>query len=321
MTCSSLRLLLRGLTVALLAVAAGCRTETSGTPAADAAKGVAWPRTFSGAGDEAVTLQAPPARIVSLAPAITEALFAVGAGSHLVGRTSFCDFPPEAEALPEVGAYTGFSVEKVLGLRPDLVLGMRGTSKDAVLALRRADVPVLMYDPVTLRGVLDLMGDLCDLTDVAKAPVEKLQGRVAAVEAQAAKLPRHPRVLCAVQIEPLYAAGPRNHIDDMIRLAGGENAAGDAATEWPQYSLERMLEKNPEVILVPRSVRMGTEDGGPGATVRMLQASRAWAQTTAVKRGAIVEIDDDLLTLPGPRIVDGLEQMAEAVGKAAEAAR
>jgi iron complex transport system substrate-binding protein len=133
------------------------------------------------------------------------------------------------------------------------------------------------------------------------------------VQKQAAGLPRRPRVLCAVQIEPLYAAGPDNHIDDMIRLAGGDNAAGDADIPWPQYSLERMLQKDPEVILVPYGY-MGDKRG---AALKTLRASEAWSRTTAVKHGSVIETDDDLITLPGPRIVDGLERIAAAVRRAA----
>jgi len=150
-------------------------------------------------------------------------------------------------------------------------------------------------------------------TSQEHATVAQLRARVKAVESQAAKLPRYPRVLCAVQVQPLYAAGPDNHIDDMIGLAGGENAAGDADIAWPQYSLERMLQKAPEVILVPYGY-MGEKRG---AALKTLRASDAWSRTTAVKRGAVLEIDDDLLTLPGPRIVDGLQKIAAAVQRAA----
>jgi iron complex transport system substrate-binding protein len=312
--------MLAGAAVALLVGAAGCRTQQPGAPPAQAPAS-AWPRTFVDALGEAATLKAPPRRVVSLSPATTEMLFAIGAGDRVVGVTEYCDFPPEARKLPKVGAYTGFSVEKVLSLRPDLVVGMRGTSKDAVEALRRAGVPVLTYDPIAVDGVLDLMDELAGMVlgEAGESEaVAQLRARVETVRAQAARLPRRPRVLCAVQIEPLYAAGPDNHLDDMIRLAGGENAAGDADVPWPQYSLERMLEKDPEVIILPARHSEGSGEGGSDPA-KTLGRSKAWAETTAVKRGAICEIDDDLLTLPGPRIVDGLEAMAGAIRAAAGA--
>jgi iron complex transport system substrate-binding protein len=298
--------------------AAGCRTKIPETPPPAPATGAAWPRTFTDAEQVQTTLGAPPQRIVSLSPAITEMVFALGAGDRVVGVTEYCDFPPEAKKLPKVGAYTGFSLERVLSLKPDVALGMRGTAKEAIEGLRQAGVPVLTFDPVSVQDVLDLMDLLAGmLTDEhATSPVvAKLQARVEAVKAGAAALPRRARVLCAVQIEPLYAAGPDNHIDDMIRLAGGENAAGDADIPWPQYSLERMLQKDPEIILVPYGY-MGEK---AGAALRTLRASDAWSRTTAVKRSAVVEIDDDLITLPGPRIVDGLETIAAAVRSATAA--
>jgi iron complex transport system substrate-binding protein len=309
------RLLLFGAFLTMVVGAAGCRTHTSGAPPSPA-KASAWPRSFTDALGDSVTLAASPKRIVSLSPAITEMVFAIGAGGRLVGVTEYCDFPPEAKKLPKVGAYTGFSVERVLELRPDVVIGMRGTSKEAVTALRQAGVPTLTYDPVSVRDVLDLMDELSGMIltkGEATDAVMKLRGRVELVQKQAAGLPRRPRVLCAVQIEPLYAAGPDNHIDDMVRLAGGDNAAGDADIPWPQYSLERMLQKDPEVILVPYGY-MGDKRG---AALKTLRASEAWSRTTAVKHGSVIETDDDLITLPGPRIVDGLERIAAAVRRAA----
>jgi len=266
-----------------------------------------------------VTLEEPPERIVSISPAITEMLFAVGAGERVVGVTSYCKYPPEADDLPEVGAYTGVSVEKVVSLRPDLVIGMRGTSRDSLDGLKRAGLNVLAYDPVTVAGVLDLMERIGQMMQDTPGPVpavEALRARVSAVAEASATLPRRPRTLCAVQVEPLYAAGPDNHVDDMIRLAGGENLAADAKSPWPQYSLERMVEKDPEVLICP-SGHINGEEQTRASVLEELSRSEAWAATTAVKRGAVLAIPDDLLTLPGPRIVDGLERMAEAIADAA----
>jgi iron complex transport system substrate-binding protein len=263
------------------------------------------------------TLTAPPARVVSLSPAITEMLFAVGAGDRLVGVTEYCDYPPEAKQLPKVGSYTTFSLERVLSLRPELAIGMRGTAKEAFDGLRQAGVPALAYDPTTVGQVLDLMDELSRMVfaeDPTTSAVAELRGRVETVQRGAAALTRRPRVLCAVQIDPLFAAGPDNHIDDMIRLAGGENLAGDADVAWPQYSLERTLEKDPEIILVPHGY-MGDEAGD---ALKTLRASKAWSGTTAVKADAVLEIPDDFLSLPGPRIVDGLETIAEALRDAAQ---
>jgi iron complex transport system substrate-binding protein len=246
-------------------------------------------------------------------------LFAVDAGSRVVGVTSYCDFPPEATKLPRVGSYTGLSVEKVIGLRPDAVIGMRGNAPESLQALRRAGLKVLAYDPVTVKGVLDLMDELGRMTQPTPGQVpavERLRARVAAVTAQAARLPRRPRTLVAVQVEPLYAAGPGTHLDDMITLAGGQNLVADATVPWPQYSLERAIEKDPEVIVAPSGHINGAEVTA-AKILADLKASRAWAGATAVTRGAVLAVDDDRLTLPGPRIVEGLEQMAAAVRTAA----
>ena len=268
-----------------------------------------------------MTLTQPPRRIVSVSPAMTEMLFAVGAGDRVVGVTSYCTYPPEVEELPKVGSYTGLSTEKVVSLRPDLVIGMRGTSRNSLEGLKRAGLRVLAYDPVSVAGVLDLMervGQMMQDSPGTVPTVEELRGRVSAVTEAAEELPRRPRTLCAVQVEPLYAAGPDNHVDDMIRLTGGENLAADAKIPWPQYSLERMVEKDPEVIFCP-SGHISGEEKTPAGALEEFSRSEAWAATTAVKRGAVLAIPDDLLTLPGPRLVDGLERMAEAIAAAARA--
>jgi iron complex transport system substrate-binding protein len=304
---------------ALVVCLCGCPRAPESKPAAVPKAAAAWPRTFRDALQEEVTLSAPPRRVVSLSPAITEILFAVGAGDRVVGVTSYCDFPAEATKRPKVGSYTGVSVERVIGLRPDVVLGMRGNAPEALQALRRAGLKVLAYDPVTAAGVLDLMEEIGHMMQPTPSPieaVEKSRARVNAVAAQAAKLPRRPRVLVAVQIEPLYAAGPGTHLDDLIKLSGGENAAGDASTSWPQYSLERMVEKDPEVIVCP-SGHINGQEMSSAKILADLRKSTAWSGSTAVKGGHVLAIDDDLLTLPGPRIVDGLEQIAALVRQAA----
>jgi len=292
---------------------------TAAAPQAAARPALTWPATFRDAMGEAVTLSGPPARVVSLSPAVTEMLFAVGAGDRVVGVTSYCDYPPEAAKLPKVGSYTGLSVEKVIALRPDVVIGMRGNAPEALKALRQAGLKVLAHDPVTVAGVLDLMdevGHMMQETADKVQAVERLRARVDAVRAEGAKLAGRPRTLVAVQLEPLYAAGPGTHLDDMVKLAGGENIAGDATISWPQYSLERMLQKDPEVIVCP-SGHINGEEMTSARILSDLRRSQAWSGTTAVKRGNVLAVDDDLLTLPGPRVVDGLEQMAAAIHKAA----
>jgi iron complex transport system substrate-binding protein len=300
----------------LIYVAAGCRHSAAPTHAESPAR---WPRTYSDELGNEVTLTEAPGRIVSVSPAMTEMLFAVGAGDRVVGVTSYCTYPPEVEGLPEVGSYTGLNVEKVVSLRPDLVIGMRGNSRDSLDGLKRAGLNVLAYDPISVADVINLMEQVGQMAQESPGNipvVDELRGRVDAVTEAAAKLPRRPRTLCAVQVEPLYAAGPDNHVDDMIRLAGGENLAADAKIAWPQYSLERMVEKDPEVIVCPSGHINGAEQT-PASALEQFRQSEAWAATTAVKRGAVLAIPDDLLTLPGPRLVDGLERMAEAIAEAA----
>ena len=324
MTCSRLsRLLLVGLApvAALACIAAGCRPAVqtaTPVPAETASVVDAWPRTYDDALGDSATLDAPPERVVSIAPAVTEILFAIGAGDRVVGVTSNCDYPPEAADLPKVGKYLNPNLERILDLQPDLVLAMRGTPKQPIEAVRRAGVPVLAYDPQTVDAVLDLMETFSHMVlDAPADVVAELRDRVDAVAEAGRALPRKPGVLCAIQLEPLYAAGPGTHIDDMIRLAGGENAAGDVDVPWPQYSLERMLEHDPEVIVTTAGHIEGRNESDAQLLARLAD-SDIWSGFSAVGSGRVVSMHDDLLTVPAPRMVDGLEQMAEAVRAAAE---
>lgn len=308
--------------IALLAVVTcvGCRSqdaEPADTAQAALAPIVAsWPMTITDDLGGTVTLDAPPERVVSLSPAVTEMLYAVGAGDRVVGRTSFCDYPPEALDVAEVGTFTTPSTEKVLELQPDLCIGVRGVTKDAIQALRDVGLKVIAYDPLDIEKTLNIMEQLGRLIQESPAPVavvDDLRVRVEAVRADAAKLPRKPRVLVGVQFQPLYAAGPGTHIHDMIETAGGENTVADADLPWPQYSLERMVEKDPEIIIGTPTMA----DFGDQTLLEGLKGLAGWSTMTAVRRENVVMVDDDILTLPGPRMVDGLEELAVIIAEVA----
>ncbi len=317
------RFLLVGTT--LLAVTActatGCRprvseaVEADPVPVAEAEEPV-WPLTITDDLGSTVTLNAPPERIVSLSPAVTEMLFAVGAGDRVVGRTSYCDYPPEALEVPEVGTFTTPSTERVLELQPDLCIGVRGVSKDSIQALRSVGLRVIAYDPSGVEkalGIMERLGHLMQDKPSAVPVVDDLRARVEAVRVAGLELPRKPRILVGVQFEPLYAAGPGTHIHDMIEIAGGENTGADSEMLWPQYSLERMVENDPEVIVGTPSMGDYSEEG----FLEFLSGLDGWDATTAVREGNAIMVADDILTLPGPRMVDGLEELAAIINDVA----
>jgi len=286
---------------------------------ARAAPAAGWPRTFSDDLGGEVTLAGPPTRIVSLAPGFTETLFAIGAGDRVGGRTDLCDGPPAALAVESVGGLVTPSIEKIVSLEPDLVLVIRGTPADVIDALRRAGLPVIARDTHTLSealaGIRDV-GRYLGMESEADALADELEARRAAVaqrteEVFAARA--RPEVLVLVSIEPIFAAGEQSFAGDIIDLAGGENAAGGPeladAGPWPQLGLEAIIDRDPDILVLAWE----HHHAGEALSADELAQTPGWRELSAVLRGQVHEVDPDPLSRSGPRLVDGLEQLAEII--------
>jgi iron complex transport system substrate-binding protein len=255
-----------------------------------------------------VTLAAPPQRIVSLVPSVTEILYALGAEHLLVGVTDFCDFPPEARRRPKVGGMVAPSLEAIIALRPDLVIATNeGTREDTFTQLSRVGVPVYLVAAHHVDDVTSLMRRLGELTgrEAAAGPlVAGLEQRIEAVKKAVLPLAR-PRVLYVLWPEPLIVPGRGAIVTELIQLAGGQSLTADDPDAWPRYSLEAAVAKSPEVIL------LANHGAGTGAV-----AVDKWKRLTslpAVKSGRLLSVNGDLLHRYGPRFVDGLEQLARAI--------
>ncbi len=302
---------------------AGCRQTSTpqpspALPAHEAAAG-GWPRTVVDDLGVEVTLEAPPGRVVSLAPGFTETIFAIGAGDRLVGRTDFCDEPPEALAVASVGGLVNPSLEKIVGLEPDLVLVIRGTPSDVIESLRRMGLAVIARDTQTLDEAIGAVRDIgryLGAERAADALADKLQARKAAVSARTGEVfatRRRPDVLVVLSLDPVFAAGDASFAGDMIRIAGGGNVAGGpelaAAGPWPQLSLEAIVERDPDIII------LAADDQGAGSPPSPAEVGRVpgLAEVGAVRQGHVPEIDPDLVSRAGPRLLDGLERLAEVI--------
>ncbi|MBN1813590.1 MAG: cobalamin-binding protein [Anaerolineae bacterium] len=255
----------------------------------------------------AVTLDAVPERIISLAPSHTETLYALGLGDKVVGVTEYCNYPPEAAEKPKVGSFTTIDLEQVVGLEPDLVLATTMHMAETVPALQERGITVFVIDPQTVSDVLDAIGRIGQITgqqETADALVVDVQARIDAVQERVKGTPR-PKVFWELGAE-LYTVGPNTFIDDLITLAGGENVAADADTPWPQLSVEAIILKDPDVIVLA--------DHNYGQTAEMVKERPGWEDIRAVKEGHIIEIvDDDIVSRPGPRLVEGVEFLAQAL--------
>ncbi|MFM8999400.1 MAG: ABC transporter substrate-binding protein [Actinomycetota bacterium] len=299
---------------AALVVAVSLFAACGGTPASGpspaASPSPAFPRTFVDDDGVTVTLPAPPERIVTFAPSITEIVFAIGAGDRLVGVSGpYDDVPAEATALPEVGGAGEFGVdpnlEAVVALEPDLFLTIRGGDawKDR---LRDLGVPVVTVDATDLD---DLLADIATIgalvgADTAAADlVDAMASRIAELEATAATSPRRT-CFFEVYYPPLMTAGPGTFIDDLLERAGCDSVSAGAATAYPEWSIEDVVAASPDVYLV------SSESAADLAAV----AERAgFDAIAAVAGGRVVRIDSDLVTRPGPRIVDGLAALVAAL--------
>jgi ABC-type Fe3+-hydroxamate transport system substrate-binding protein len=255
-----------------------------------------------------VTLAAPPRRIVSLVPSVTEILYALQAESLLAGVTDFCDFPPEARSRPKVGGMVAPSLEAIVALRPDLVIATNeGTREDTFTQLSRVGVPVYLVAAHHVADATSLMRRLGELTGREKAAgplVAGLEQRIEVVK-QAVRSRGRPRVLYVLWPEPLIVPGREAIVTELIQLAGGQSLTAADADAWPRYSLEAAVAKSPEVIL------LANHGAGTGAV--SMEKWQRLASLPAVKAGRLLSVNGDLMHRYGPRFVDGLEQLARAI--------
>jgi iron complex transport system substrate-binding protein len=247
-----------------------------------------------------------PLRLISLAPSVTETLFALGLGNRLVGDTDYCDYPPQAKTIEHVGGTQNPSLERIVALRPDLVLGSSEANRREVAAqLDHLGIPLYGITAHTVDGTIqsvDDIGRVLGWETPTQTIVAGLRARVAAVDRQVQGKPR-PKVLFVVQYRPLIAAGKETFISDVIRRAGGASISDDMGTEWPRMGLEGVLSRVPDVILVPR-----TDSFTPELTD--FQKLPGWRDLAAVKQGHIYFISESIMH-PSPRLIDALEEVAD----------
>jgi iron complex transport system substrate-binding protein len=260
-----------------------------------------------------VVLRRAPQRIVSLAPKNTELLFAIGAGAQVVGVTSQCNYPPEALDCERVGVFSGksLSLEKIVSLEPDLILSAGEFHRAVVDELERLGLVVAAMGADSLTELVDeiqLMGRMTGHEDQSAALVGRMRDRVERIRESTRHISSAQRLTVYYQVwdAPLTAAGPGSFIGEMIELAGGINIIADRTARYPQISEEALLQFNPDVILAP------TSHGTP-VTLGDFRNKPGWRDLRAVKNNRIHLIDGDSVSRCGPRLVDALEAMTQAL--------
>ena len=248
----------------------------------------------------------PPTRIVSLAPSITEMLFAMEAGDQLVGVTDFCDYPPEVLKKQKVG-YSNPNMESLVALQPDLVVAPNDFLKpDVIMKLEQLKIPVFILADKNVEGIfvhIQTLGRIVGRSPKADAVAMQLREQVAAIKQRVQGI-TPVRILYVLNSQPLITVGPGSFIDQLIGMAGGVNVAAKNATPYPRLSMEAVLQEDPEVLVFPVGKAEGISESEQ-------QAWRQWSTMTAVKRGRLHQIAADWLNRPGPRIAKGLESLVE----------
>ncbi len=265
--------------------------------------------TFTDEVGRTVEVSGPPQRIVSVAPNVTEILFALGLGDRLVGVSTFCQYPPEALKIEKIGGYINPSLERIVALRPDLVVGIaEGDLRTFVDKLAALKIPVYISNPRDALEVLTSIRKIGEVTfaqEPARKIVRSMEEKIRSIRDKVQGRPR-PRVLHILDFNPLISAGKGTFVDDLIRLGGGRNVAETATGKYPRFSMEEVLVQDPEVILL---ASMKSQD----PLVKQRRSWERWKTISAVKQGRIYVLDSDLIHRPSPRMVEGLEQVARAI--------
>ena len=261
--------------------------------------GLAWSRN---AASESI-----PRRIVSLAPSVTETVFALGFGNRLVGVTSHCDYPAEAKRLPKIGDFMSPSLEVIAAKQPDLVIGVTGATDPArAREIERLGIKITLVSVSSVSEILSSFKHIAALLgdpDAGATLVEKITAQFGKVKRRIAPAPRRSTLL-AVGLRPLVAVGGKNFLDELITLAGGENIAGNASQPWLNLPDEYVVAKAPQVII---QAGMGSDASRP---------TRQWSDLKsipAVKERRVYTYNSDKILRPGPRIGEGLEEIARLI--------
>jgi len=265
-------------------------------------------KTFTDDFGHTVALGDRPARIVSLAPSITETLFALGLDSSIAGVTDYCDFPEAARSKPRVGGMLNPNIERIVELKPDLVLmSASGNMQTDYQKLTSLHTSVFVSNPRTIDGVLKSIVDIGELTQrkaAAESLAAKLRRRRSEIIEQLRTRPVR-KVLLLLSLNPIIAAGEGTFLDELITTAYGENIARGSRTAYPVLSREEIFRRQPDVILATNDIVKSAD--------AIVSAYPEWKSLPAIHHGRIAVVDASILSRPGPRVLDGLGAIAAAI--------
>jgi len=256
-----------------------------------------------------VLLPENPRRVISLAPSITEIVFALGQGELLKGVTLYSDFPPEARKIYKIGSYIHPDIEKIMALNPDLCIAIKeGNPKSAVDKLETLGIPVFAVDPTDLDTVIDAtikISKILNAKEAGKVLASKMHSRIQKIKSLTSKKSLCPGVFFQIGVSPIVSAGTKTFINELIELAGGRNLA-QGAVIYPRYSREQVLGLAPDIIIITSMAR--------GAVFKKVKKEwESWPQIPAARNHQIFLVNSNLFDRPSPRLLDGLELLFEII--------
>ncbi|MFZ0483835.1 MAG: cobalamin-binding protein [Desulfobacterales bacterium] len=256
-----------------------------------------------------VTVPDTPQRVISLAPSITEIVFALNQGHRLQGVTTYSDFPSEAVKLPKVGSYVHLDLEKIVALKPDLCIAIKdGNPRMIAQRIESLKIPVYAVNPNNLETIMKTVlevGALLNAKDQADRLVQNMELRIQKVKSLVAKSTHRPRVFFQIGVSPIVSVGTHTFIHELIDIAGGTNLAAGAIS-YPRFSRERVLALSPEIIIITSMARK--------ALFEKVKAEwEKWPNMPAVRNRHIYVEDSNFFDRPTPRLVDGLELLLRLI--------
>ncbi len=254
-----------------------------------------------------ISFDNPPERVISLAPSNTEILFAIGTGNKVVGVTSYDDYPEEVLDIEKIGDFNGINLERIIELEPDLVINYGDGVTEENERLLEAGIQIAGFEPESLQEVyytILRIGTITGQKQEAIDLVEDMGSKEVELTEKIEGLDKKT-VFYEIWHEPLMAAGPGSFIDELIILAGGENVAADADGEYPQFDLEQLIERNPQVYITANDL--------PEKTADSIKVRPGYSEIDAIKNDRVYLLDGNIMSRPGPRIIDALELMIGAI--------
>jgi iron complex transport system substrate-binding protein len=250
-----------------------------------------------------------PCRIVSLAPSITEIIFALNQGHLLKGATLYSDYPREAATLPKVGSYVRLDLERIVALNPDLCIAIKdGNPKDVIDRLESLKIPIYSVNPRNLETVMDTVleiGEIIGASSYANALVASMKSRIEGVKSLVAKVDHRPKVFFQIGISPIVSVGTVTFIHELIEFAGGQNVAA-GLTPYPRFNREQVLALSPDVVIITSMARAVVFEDVKAEWNR-------WPYMPAARNQRIFIVDSNLFDRPTPRLVDGLELLIKLI--------